>query len=64
MLFDHFASAVMVEAPKISEKRCLLPVSLSVWADGKLVLHYIESQGFMANWEGEGRGSWNTCISV
>lgn len=54
MLFDHFASsAVMVEAPKISKKHCLLHVSLSMCAGGKLVVHYIEFPGFHGRLEGQ-----------
>lgn len=43
----------MVEAPKIS-KHCLLPVSFSKWAGGKLVLHYIEFPGFHGRLERQG----------
>lgn len=51
VLFDHFTSStVMVGAPKISEKHCLLPVSLSTWTDLAFICEFPEFHGQLGRW--------------
>jgi hypothetical protein len=67
VLLDHFASVYSSSgSPNISEMHCLLPVAPSMWADRKLILDFdVSSQGFVANWEGEGdASSWDTPRSI